>query len=46
MKDFIIGLKNLTKMFKDWTEVMKQANDEKIAEVKRQQQKQKDKDGR
>lgn len=33
-------------MFKDWTEVMKQANDEKIAEVKRQQQKQKDKDGR
>lgn len=46
MKDFIIGLRNLAKMFKDWTEVMKQANDEKIAEVKRQQQKQKDKDGK
>lgn len=45
MKDFILGLRNLAKMFKDWTEVMKEANDKKIAEVK-EQQKKKDMNGK
>ena len=46
MKDFIIGLRNLARMFKDWTDVMKIANDEKIAEVKAQRERQKQKDKR